>query len=279
MIRSLLETQLDPLRLTDRPYRISVLMAYFFLLRQSEYIYSTKSNDHALRTDDIEYRVASSGVLIPSFRLASSRIPLSLFDLVKVTLRHCKNDPFRQGNSFWCLRSPHRPGQVDLVNEMLNFSMISNSLSGDVFTSIRCPGNATPMQVTYRRVMKLISSTACKFGFNPKLFGTHSFRISGATTLAAGQVAATTIQKLGGWRSMTTQMEYSQASSGAFSAAHQILHDERVFTIADLQLQVQTLSTRNPNTVLVGPPVVPSSNVQTIFPNASPSSSEDDESI
>ena len=33
MIRSLLETQLDPLCVTDRPYRISVLMAYFFLLR------------------------------------------------------------------------------------------------------------------------------------------------------------------------------------------------------------------------------------------------------
>ena len=54
---------------------------------------------------------------------------------------------------------------------------------------------------------------------------------------------------------MSTQMEYSQASSGAFSAAHRVLHDDTVFTVADLRLQVQTIVSRTPATCLIGPSI------------------------
>ena len=221
MIYYMINTLLHPLSLENRAYRIAVLLAYFFLLRQSEYIYRAADNDHALRVDDIEYRIKDTGSLIPSHRLRSSGVALESFDLVKVTLRHCKNDPFRQGNSFWCQKYIPGPRQIDLVSEMLQFSLLSNTVDGDVFTSVRKNSQSTPVLVRYRKVMRLIHDTATQFLFPKKLFGTHSFRISGATTLEAGQVSAQTIQKLGGWKSMlSTQMEYSQASSEAFSTAH-----------------------------------------------------------
>jgi hypothetical protein len=92
--------------------------------------------------------------------------------------------------------------------------------------------------------MDLIHNTAVRHRFPPNLFGSHSFRIAGATTLDAGLIPPETIRRIGAWRSSTTPMEYSQASTGAFNNAHQVLRNPNVFTEADLRLQVHTFNTR-----------------------------------
>jgi hypothetical protein len=135
-------------------------------------------------------------------------------------------------------------GEVDLLTELVSFSLMSRSITDDVFTSIRCGNTSQLHRVTYKRVMELLHNTAIRHGFPPHLFGSHSFRIAGATTLDAGNVPPETIRRIGAWRSSTTPMEYSQASTGAFNNAHQILRNPHIFTEADLQLQVHTLQTR-----------------------------------
>jgi hypothetical protein len=102
-------------------------------------------------------------------------------------------------------------------------------------------------RVTYSKMMELIKETAVFFGFDPHIFGTHSFRISGATTLDAGSVDSRTVQRLGGWAVPQTAIEYTQANTGAFTVAHRALLNPNNFTIADLQLQIQTKITRNAN--------------------------------
>jgi hypothetical protein len=94
-------------------------------------------------------------------------------------------------------------------------------------------------------MMDLIKSTALHFGFESHIFGTHSFRISGATTLDAGAVDSRTVQRLGGWAVPQTALEYTQANTGAFTVAHRALLNPNNFTIADLQLQIQTKKTRH----------------------------------
>jgi hypothetical protein len=89
-------------------------------------------------------------------------------------------------------------------------------------------------------MMQLLSGVAKHFNLSPSLFGTHSFRISGATTLDAGHNDSAVVQKMGRWKSLPTSLEYSQASTSAFRVAHEILADPSVFTIADLQLQIHT---------------------------------------
>jgi hypothetical protein len=76
--------------------------------------------------------------------------------------------------------------------------------------------------------------------WNSHIFGTHSFRISGATTLDAGSVDSKTVQRLGGWAVTQTAIEYTQANTGAFTIANRTLLNPNNFTVADLQLQIQT---------------------------------------
>ena len=54
------------------------------------------SNDHALRVEDVEFRM-SDGVFVQSHKLRSGKKHVNP---VKVMFQHCEKDPFRHGNSF-----------------------------------------------------------------------------------------------------------------------------------------------------------------------------------
>jgi hypothetical protein len=239
LIWHIVNNMLDRTNPDDAPYRIAVMIAYFFLLRQSEYIFQRREGSHAIRACDVEFRT-TTGQFVQSHLL--QKINLEDVNLVKITLRHCKNDPFRQGNSFWCERcSVDKSNHFDLVRELFVFSTQANLLGTDVYTSYRqnYPA-ASIIRVTYKRMMQLLSGVAKHFNLSPSLFGTHSFRISGATTLDAGHNDSAVVQKMGRWKSLPTSLEYSQASTSAFRVAHEILADPSVFTVADLQLQIHT---------------------------------------
>jgi hypothetical protein len=218
-------------------------MAYFFLLRQSEYIYQAQANSHAILSSDVEFRLTNDA-FVKSHDIAN--VPYDSVNLVKVTLRHCKNDPFRQGNSFWCAKSTvvgQETKSFDLVREMFVFAAQANSKPEDVFTSIRPAfplGKQPILRVTYKRMMQLLSKVATDHNLSPNVFGTHSFRIAGATTLDAGHIETNVIQKMGGWKSTPVSLEYAQASTQAFAHAHAVLSDPTVFTLRDLHLQIQT---------------------------------------
>jgi hypothetical protein len=239
LIMYMLTELLDQTKMQDAPYRIAILVAYFFLLRQSEYIYQSRAGAHAIHASDVEFRL-SDGSFVPSDKV--QHLSYAEVDLVKVTLRHCKNDPFRQGNSFWCGKQ-ESTSSIDLVREMFTFAQRARSLGSDVFTSIRTFSEPPVIRVTYKRMMELLSQVAVDHRLSPNIFGTHSFRISGATTLNAGSVDTDTIQKMGGWKSKPTSLEYAQASSGSFAVAHKVLLNPRHFTLRDLHLQIQTIQT------------------------------------
>jgi integrase len=242
LLKEIVNEVLDKRNMGDQPYRIAVLMAYFFLLRQSEYIYSPRENDHAIRVSDVQFRV-STGQLIASHLLRESGFSIDEVDLVKITLRHCKNDPFRQGNSFWVSRE--RDNNMDFVKELAEFAWSANCREGDVFTSCRSEGKGEKLiRVTYARIMKLLRDTAKRHGLDEKTFGTHSFRIGGATALDAGRIDQKTIQQLGGWKSDTTHMQYAQPSVGRFKSAHEALLNDEIFTLKDLKLHIHTRNKR-----------------------------------
>jgi len=248
----------------DAPYRVAIFMAYFFLLRQSEYIYHNTSNDHALRVEDVEYRM-DDGVFVQSHKLRSSKYGIKHVNLVKITLRHCKNDPFRLGNSFWFDRMEDEDG-FDFVKELAKFSYQSHCQDGDVFTSCRYGKNKSCIsRVTYVKVQKLLKKLAVEHNLDPKVFGTHSFRIGAATALAAGNVSVDLIQRVGGWKSDITPMQYTQPSSGAFAKAHGVLMNEKSFTKQDLLLQIRTKDKRAMDCIQLNTEIKPSKSLLPYF--------------
>ena len=71
-------------------------------------------------------------------------------------------------------------------------------------------------------------------GHNPEHFHTHSFRIGGASALAARGVPDHVIQCVGRWKSLAF-LAYIRLSTRAFNAAVDTLCDLQSLTIADVR--------------------------------------------
>jgi hypothetical protein len=82
----------------NKMMRVAALMAYFLLLHQSEYIWQNSKSDHALRVRHVEFKLRARDEFIDAS--AVSNVLFSDIESVKITLPHCKNDPFRRGNQF-----------------------------------------------------------------------------------------------------------------------------------------------------------------------------------
>jgi hypothetical protein len=82
--------------MNSKMLRIAALMAYFMLLRQSEYIYS---NNYVIQSEHVELMFININEFIPSYEIRDRRFVD--VESVRITLPHCKNDPFNRGNQFW----------------------------------------------------------------------------------------------------------------------------------------------------------------------------------
>jgi hypothetical protein len=231
MTRYLVDVLLTRNDMKHRVIRVGVLMAYFLLLRQSEYVYKSTEMNHAIRACDVEFMHVSGQVFWKSYEVALWKY--ADVESVKVSLPHCKNDPFRRGNQFWYEAHKAKQGEFDIVAEMFEWAQLANSLSDDVFTSFRNEDGEIS-RLTYYAITKKIRDTALAFHLNPKIFGTHSWRIGGATTLDAAKVPMESIQLQGRWKSVNMPMHYSKANRSEFNNARTVLANESWFTVKDL---------------------------------------------
>lgn len=69
--------------------------------------------------------------------------------------------------------------------------------------------------VTYRMLHACLKLLMLRLGFDPKLVGTHSLRIGGATTLAVLGFPAHVIQAMGRWKSLSYQL-YTRLPTSTF---------------------------------------------------------------
>jgi hypothetical protein len=231
MTRHLVDVILSASDMKHKVVRVAALMAYFLLLRQSEYIFKANESNHALKVCNIEFMHAVRKVFVRSNEV--SNWMYSEVESVRVTLPHCKNDPFRRGNQFWY--EAHKAGdkEFDIVAEMFQWAKVANSQADDVFTSFRNEVGVI-YRLTYYTITKFIKATAVAFHLNPKIFGTHSWRIGGATTLDAAKVPMESIQLQGRWKSTSMPMHYSKGNRNEFNRARQALANENWFTVTDL---------------------------------------------
>jgi hypothetical protein len=115
--------------------RVATLMAYFMLLRQSEYIYSARENDHAVKAKHVEFKLFKQMDFVEASGVAE--VSYAEVESVRITLPHCKNDVLRRGNPFWYESGSAEANEFYLVREMFNWSRVARFMSEDVFTSFR----------------------------------------------------------------------------------------------------------------------------------------------
>eukprot|EP00644_Phytophthora_capsici_P011653 jgi/Phyca11/123219/e_gw1.50.292.1 len=176
----------------------SVLLAYFFLLRRSEFLQvDGKYNFYCLKRKNVFFS-DTRGHRVDPVRATS----------VTLGLEGAKNDQF--GRGAW--RTMHASGHSALcpVKALRHILSARKSLKLEDCRYLCC-------NLSSRSVTSAIKATARKAGVRSSNYGTHSIRIGGATALAEGGADGLTIKLLGRWLSNCYE-EYprqaAQASTG-----------------------------------------------------------------
>ena len=218
---------------------VAVQLAFFYLLRQSEYIYNPESVkkkcDHALRAEDVTFEVRTDRGLIWYESWEVKAYMWEHVTLVKYNLRSAKNDADRTGNVFWS-RNQREVGGINIVKVAFDWAVRARLSRGCYFMSCRYANTQRYIVLRYDDVSKAIKQCAERFGFTAAEFGTHSPRIGGACSLRAGDMSNETIMSMGRWKSISAALGYQGASFREYDAVQSILKSSTQFNVDDIKL-------------------------------------------
>jgi hypothetical protein len=180
--------------------------------------------------------------------------------LVKLSLRHMKNDKLRVGSSFWYKNHRGRHHTVNIVQIVFDWAVRARLGPDDFFFShYQKPGQVEVRNLTVYMVETTIRKCAVFYELDPMLFGTHSPRIGGATTLRAGDASQSTVKHAARWRSDAAALTYQEASSEEFDRIQDILQNVSLYTTDDLKI----LQNQRVLRVVIMPPPMPTTTQRT----------------
>lgn len=212
----------------------AILTGFFLLLRSSELV-PTKA-DHHLLSQHVVFLFENDNDIeeIPSYEIK----PLKHYGILKgvfIFIRSQKNDPMGMGTKYHFQTEPISPTyDIDLSTELLKCSRRNQPLQNKPFLS----NSLENTDLSYDQYLKTCKKIAQFCKFDPNLFGTHSVRIGGATTLAAAEVPNHYIQKMGGWKSITF-LEYIRTSLHVVNNSKMLLANKSTFNNQHLKLSMQ----------------------------------------
>lgn len=195
----------------------AVVVAWFFLLRSSEYL--GHSDDEAL-SGDRTTGLRGEDVL---FRLHGDVCAVTQAEEVVINIRGSKTDQL----NFGAIRSQHRvPSAKDRGGEY-NVSLCPvqafewlNAAFPERFASEKRKSLFTwadGKRITRHEVQAYLKVASVQFGVPPELVSTHSLRVGGATALYASGVELTAVRRFGRWASDAFQVYLYETSA----ATHQ----------------------------------------------------------
>jgi hypothetical protein len=228
---------------------VATQLAFFYLLRQSEYIYTKPSAkrpraDHALRAEDVTFEVdtlKAGRVWYESWQVTPQM--WSQVKLVRFNLRSAKNDSDRTGSVFWS-RNQHDTGGINIVKVAFDWAIRARLSRGCIFMSAQYGNTGKYTLLRYDDVSNAVKACAVRFGFTADEFGTHSPRIGGACSLRAGEMSNESIKNMGRWKTMSASLGYHGASFQEFDNAQSILKTSTQFNVHDIHLIHRKLSSR-----------------------------------
>jgi hypothetical protein len=202
------------------------VLAFTCLLRRSEYV-----GKYGLVGSDVAFEVlVDAKVCVIS---ASSRelIQYSINDIQGVIInnRRAKNDVNSEGFRFHFKKNTSS-SSFDITTYLFVWALEAELGPNDLFLSYKGQWSLTYIQIQYavRNVASLLSLDSTRYS-------SHSFRIGGASVLAAAGVPDYIILKIGRWKSLAF-LDYIRQATSFFSVALSALSDPSLFTIEQLKL-------------------------------------------
>jgi integrase len=157
-------------------------------------------------------------------------------EMIKITLRHAKNDKLRVGSTFWFRSLPPQPDSVNITRVLFDWAVRAKLRRGDVFMSHRdtVDGSSVVLKATWASAA--LKRSAREHGLDDRNYALHSPRIGGATTLRAADAPATMIQHLARHRSAASTLTYQEASLAEMDRMQRLLSGLHWFTETDLHV-------------------------------------------
>jgi hypothetical protein len=221
----------------------AIQLAFACLLRVGEYVARAKDVDdeccHAMLVADVWFEVARAAGPGSDF-ICACDVTADMWDsvmLVKMSLRHMKNDRLRVGSSFWYKNHRGEHSSVNIVKTVFDWAVRAQLGPEDFFFSHYQNAKSDEVRpLTVYMVETTIRRCAAHYGLDPLRFGTHSPRVGGATTLRAGDANQSTVKHAARWRSDRAALTYQDASSLEFDRIQFILQDASLYTTNDLRI-------------------------------------------
>jgi hypothetical protein len=215
--------------LKDRASYIACIMATTMILRCSHLIMTTAN--HFIRAKDVKFIFVNPANKIQFECTATDACKHNVAHLISVSvyIRSAKKDIFGEGYIISYKVRTLSPVCVFCVTTiMFEWAQVARPLPANPFLSFN--GNVgSPWSLAYERYKLVIKKTANFCGLDTKRFGTHSCRIGGATILAADGHPNHSIQKAGGWASLSF-LDYVQWTQKSWDSILSSLVNPRVYT-------------------------------------------------
>ena len=213
---------------------VACQLAFVCLMRYSEVILT--ADDHFLRACDVKFCMINvdDG---SEFWVLPEHAYLYSSDFLKgksLRVRSAKNDQGGRGYKYYFERDSalSSTAAFDLVLDMFKLAQVTRPQGEEAFFSMR--DRSGTYRLPYYRMNEIVKTVATEMGMDPVRYSSHSFRIGGATVLAAANFPDYVIQNMGRWKSLAF-LHYLHWAPSMMRAAMKVLTDTSVFTMRDLQ--------------------------------------------
>ena len=214
---------------------VACQLAFVCLMRYSEVILT--ADDHFVRACDVKFCMRDINGGESDFWISPDQAYLYSDELLKgksIRVRSAKNDQGGRGYKYYFERDAglSSTAAFDLVLDMFKLAQVTRPQGDEAFFSM--PERSGRYRLPYYRMNEVVKRVAVEMGQDPNRYSSHSFRIGGATVLAAANFPDYVIQNMGRWKSLAF-LHYLHWAPSMMRAAMTVLTDVSVFTLRDLQ--------------------------------------------
>ena len=179
---------------------LAIVLAFNFMWRISEYVMDAKSEEHALRAEDVLF-LRGEGldpVRAWGVRDMKTRERQEVVSILFVV----RSSKAKTGRYLYLSRNSVVESQT--VDDVISWAGMADINRGDPFLSRWGMGRNKQLgrlKLTRRMVNEELRVMARHAGFDSVgfAFSSHSLRIGGATTMVAGEKSTRNVQRVGGW--------------------------------------------------------------------------------
>jgi integrase len=129
---------------------------------------------------------------------------------IKITIPSSKTDVYREGKVVFLARQQSSTSVCLLLESFMEKAGLSIGMNHFLFTPI-CRGKVVNAKLSYSTYLTVVKSQVSGLGLDPALYGTHSLRSGGASSLAT-QVTEFELLLSGRWRDPRSLRSYVKVS-------------------------------------------------------------------